>query len=874
MPCLAIAVGDGSDRHGRLYRAGRQAHLAGNHRNAVLLLLDAVRARSIEGEPWVRLYGRHRAPYLPFFYLGASLYELGEFERARAAFDESARQGAVLRAEERGRLEEYRRRLDEEAAPALRERTALEAEQLRALLARLDRALADAGATTDPNTARGSAPAALASAAELAARAEPPDAASIPDLRQAAERLDHAAAEVSRAILAAETERAAREAERRSEALRDLLDRPGDGCDPARFDQLGRRLEEAPFHPETAARARLARARLALACDDPEAARRELGRAREAVAGSPASDPVVASMLAETTAIAREAGRRDLARRWQALRIHATGASCDPAAVDELESFALGLDDEALPFAPFLALARARLSCDDPARARASLERAEQRGEGSAAERAEVSRRIAAVVEAAERRAERDARERDEQRRRDDERARRALLVDFVELAAEAALGQCDEGRLERLDRFFSDPAEAERAAWVSRTAVLGEDPDEVLLAAMRSCDDVEGVRRRLESRTDRSETAAPPAIREARRWLVGRQVRALYSGRRALLVGASDYAPARAGWWNLDGVRSDVGQLAEFLRSTGFDTVEVLPPPVTGERVRAAVAGFVERHAGGDDLLLFYFAGHGETLSASLDAPAGGYEFRSGYFVPEDAPRPGDDSALRELFLERAVGMDEVERWARAIRAKHALFLFDTCFSGTVFRAVSRGRGLVLAREEERSPTRLPSLVVARAASPVRLFATAGTENQVVPDDSVFRRLLLEALSGRRRDADYTRDGFLLGREICLFLEDQVAHETASRQTPQCGTMPPPYNEGDVIFEVPPAADGPDRDPAGASERLRGEIDDWRRLRDLPGGPTGYLELHPTGRFAGLARYLALQGEDAAPRAGDQNGS
>ena len=57
--------------------------------------------------------------------------------------------------------------------------------------------------------------------------------------------------------------------------------------------------------------------------------------------------------------------------------------------------------------------------------------------------------------------------------------------------------------------------------------------------------------------------------------------------------------------------------------------------------------------------------------------------------------------------------------------------------------------------------------------------------------------------------DTGYTNPntGFRSTREICLFLEN---HEELARAgvTPQCGTMPPPDDRGDLIFVKPEEAE------------------------------------------------------------------
>ncbi len=144
-----------------------------------------------------------------------------------------------------------------------------------------------------------------------------------------------------------------------------------------------------------------------------------------------------------------------------------------------------------------------------------------------------------------------------------------------------------------------------------------------------------------------------------------------LYRNSYALVIGASEYQH----WPKLPGVKEDVKSVRGALERQGF-RVTVVEDPDRGA-LRRAFEDFINAHGGGvDDRLLFYFAGHGYTRKLSYGA-------EMGYIVPVDAPRPDDDP---HGFLAAALDMEEFPHYARRIEAKHALFLFDSCFSGSLF--------------------------------------------------------------------------------------------------------------------------------------------------------------------------------------------
>ncbi|MGA9115868.1 MAG: caspase family protein [Bacteroidota bacterium] len=245
-----------------------------------------------------------------------------------------------------------------------------------------------------------------------------------------------------------------------------------------------------------------------------------------------------------------------------------------------------------------------------------------------------------------------------------------------------------------------------------------------------------------------------------------------LYSSSRALVIGVASYA---SGWPPLPGVRADVGVVKKALELQGF-TVDTLMDP-THERLEAALDDFVLRCGQDPDgRMLFYFAGHGYTHRT-------GYGEEIGYVVPVDAPDP-----LRDMkgFRLKALDMAEVEVLARRIEAKHALFLFDACFAGSIFDV---GRNL-------------PVFISQNSSLPVRQFVTSGSADETVPDRSIFREQLVRALDG---EADADRDGYVTGTEIGYFLQSTVVNYSRGAQHPQYGKIRnPSLDKGEFVFVVP----------------------------------------------------------------------
>jgi hypothetical protein len=331
-----------------------------------------------------------------------------------------------------------------------------------------------------------------------------------------------------------------------------------------------------------------------------------------------------------------------------------------------------------------------------------------------------------------------------------------------------------------------------------------------------------------------------------------GREVQ-LYEKSYALVIGVSDYT---YGWPKLPGVKKDIEEVARALERHGFLVTKVENPDSV--QLEKSFKEFIDAYGRGvETRLVFYFAGHGHTVKQS-------YNEEMGYIVPSDAPLPTRDPAG---FMSKAMDMQQMELYARRIQSKHALFLFDSCFSGALF-ALSRA---------------VPDAVTYKTARPVRQFITSGSADEQVPDQSVFRRQFVEALDG---EADSNRDGYVTGTELGEFLQDKVINYSRNAQHPQYGKIRNPnLDKGDFVFALSKTA-GPKPGvaavPAPASqpalsrtEQAAVELAFWDTIKNStdPDDYDAYLKKFPNGEFVDIARRrvqknaaAALTALDAAP--------
>jgi len=239
------------------------------------------------------------------------------------------------------------------------------------------------------------------------------------------------------------------------------------------------------------------------------------------------------------------------------------------------------------------------------------------------------------------------------------------------------------------------------------------------------------------------------------------------YRGSHALLIGVSDYT---AGWPDLESVPAELERVKKLLESRDFTVDTCLNPDSL--RLEKAFRDFIKDYGFTEsNRLLFYYAGHGYSRDNGS----------KGYLVPTDAPDP---HRHKQGFLRKALNMTRIIAWAREMEARHALFLFDSCFSGAIFK--------------QRALPAVPPTIRRLTAKPVRQFITAGSAGEEVPARSTFTPVFIDALQYGLGDLD--GDGYVSGTELGLYLQREVPKHV--HENPQYGKINDyKLSRGDFIF-------------------------------------------------------------------------
>ncbi|HRR09965.1 MAG TPA: SUMF1/EgtB/PvdO family nonheme iron enzyme [Rhodothermales bacterium] len=276
----------------------------------------------------------------------------------------------------------------------------------------------------------------------------------------------------------------------------------------------------------------------------------------------------------------------------------------------------------------------------------------------------------------------------------------------------------------------------------------------------------------------------------------------AYYKDSYALVIGMQQYQ--NSAWDDLADVPNDVHEVAHILRLRGFRVDSLLNADFKALRDR--VADFLNTYgAEPDNRLLIYFSGHGYTQTIN-NQPIG-------YVLPVDAPAVSDRNFNRFAYKIETFAFE-----ASGVQAKHILFVFDACFSGSF--------GL-------RDGTEIDPVIRDYTGQPVRQYITSGTQSEKVPAISIFRRRFVDALQGA---ADRNNDGYVTASELGFYLKERVILESRDTQHPTFGkALDGAYNKGEYIFALPqrvirPPSEVSGADLSGMREQARSESG-WRSV-------------------------------------------
>lgn len=234
-----------------------------------------------------------------------------------------------------------------------------------------------------------------------------------------------------------------------------------------------------------------------------------------------------------------------------------------------------------------------------------------------------------------------------------------------------------------------------------------------------------------------------------------------VYEQSDALLISAAEYTNSTA-WPALTSIPSELRSVSIALKSQGFGVTTLANP--TADQLIKGVRDFLLKAKNSKSRALVYFSGHGWTDENGV-----------GYLVGADAPGASSSS-----FKSRLVSMEMMRTLAKDSAARHTFFVFDSCYSGSIF--VSRGNQPINA------------VTLEELQRPVTQFLSSGSSRQRVPSQSPFAPAFVDAINGK---ADYNGDGVVQASEIALYVQTEVVR--VSSQTPQFGHLG--ENGGHVIF-------------------------------------------------------------------------
>jgi uncharacterized caspase-like protein len=243
-----------------------------------------------------------------------------------------------------------------------------------------------------------------------------------------------------------------------------------------------------------------------------------------------------------------------------------------------------------------------------------------------------------------------------------------------------------------------------------------------------------------------------------------------------AVVVGVEQYADP-----NLQGLRfakKDATDLAEVLENPSlgnFDRVMLVTESdlTTADKIIDAIE-YASADLQRDDTFLLYLSGHG---TLTIDPIDGSQLFFLGSDGNLDHPR------------ETGLSIQGLEERMSTLTARRRVLIMDTCHNGRTGSKSALNSPTTALLQSMRGEPPAPRNLREVSESEARLFAAQYHQPAMEDPDlqnGVYTHFLLQALTGKRDDADLDRDGLVDVTEAHDFARDHTIHHTGGMQVPR----------------------------------------------------------------------------------------
>jgi len=250
-----------------------------------------------------------------------------------------------------------------------------------------------------------------------------------------------------------------------------------------------------------------------------------------------------------------------------------------------------------------------------------------------------------------------------------------------------------------------------------------------------------------------------------------------IYDKSYAVCIGIDEYQY----WPKLNCAVADALGMKAKLLAQGFDDVKVIKNEEATKKKIEETLSWLSNVTTSNDRVVIYFSGHGHTVEGRTKT--------IGYIIPVDCPKSD--------YYANAISMTKLKEISESIKAKHVLYIMDSCYSGV---------GLVTRGDDE-------DFLIDMTKDPCVYMITAGKAGELAIETEghgIFTRYVLRGMDG---EADYDKNGVVSSTELGLYCSKWVSHdakELNTKQTPQFGRLD---GEGEIVF-VPNMTKEPSKPP------------------------------------------------------------